>query len=120
MTRRIFIACTGAGAGAQQDVWLTPGCSAYFAGAAFPYGHDQLEDFLGFAPEQSCCTDTAIHMAIAAYYRAWLPGVDDAIGVGLSAAVASSKPRRGKNRIHAAIMTAGGDTATERVCIERP
>lgn len=107
MTRRIFIACTGAGAGAQQEIWRTPGCSAYFAGAAFPYGQDQLDEFLGFAPEQYCSRDTAIHMAIASYYRAWVPGAD-AVGVGLSAAVASVAARRGKDRIHVAVMTSGG------------
>jgi len=105
--RRIYIAATGAGAGAQADIWRVPGCSAYFAGACFPYGHDQLEDFLGFAPERACCEDTSIEMAMMAYYRAWQPGTD-AVGVGLSGAVASAKPRKGENRIHVALMTAEG------------
>lgn len=105
--RRIYIACTGAGAGAQAEIWKTPGCSAYFAGACFPYGRDQLQDFIGFEPAQSCSRETAIHMAVASYYRAWVPGAD-AIGVGLSAAVASAKPRRGENRVHVAVMTSSG------------
>lgn len=114
---RIFIACTGAGAGAQEDLWRVPGCSDYFAGAVFPYGHDQLTDFLGFTPDQSCCEETAIHMAIAAYYRAWVPG-SEAVGVGLTAAVASSKPRRGANRIHGAVMTSGGVWTRELFCAD--
>lgn len=107
MKRRAFIIATGAGAGAQQRLWSTPGCSEFFAGAAFPYAQDQTDEILGFAPERYCSPETAIDLAMAAYYRAWLPG-SDAIGVGLSASVASLMPHRGEHRIHAAVMTGAG------------
>jgi nicotinic acid mononucleotide adenylyltransferase/nicotinamide mononucleotide (NMN) deamidase PncC len=108
MTRRIFLACTGAGAGAQQELWKVPGCSAYFAGAAFPYGEDQTTDFLGFRPERFCSRETAIDLAMAAYQRAWDGHGCEAIGVGLTATVASTREHRGGHRVHAAVMTAGG------------
>jgi hypothetical protein len=108
MTRRIFLACTGAGAGAQQELWKVPGCSAYFAGAAFPYGEDQTGDFLGFRPERFCSRETAIDLAIAAYHRAWDGPGCDAVGVGLTATVASTREHRGGHRVHGAVMTSGG------------
>ncbi len=107
MKPKLFIAATGAGAGAQERVWSTPGCSQYFTGACFPYGHEQLADFLGHRLQQSCSEDTALEMATMAYYHATDRGCP-AVGVGLSAAVASAEPRRGENRIHAAVMTDDG------------
>lgn len=108
MTARIFIVCSGAGAGIQSEIWRTPGCSEYFAGAAFPYGADQLDDFLGFTPERACCADTALEMAMAAYARAWLPGREGAIGVALTAVVASAREHRGDHRLHGAVVTDQG------------
>jgi nicotinic acid mononucleotide adenylyltransferase len=107
MKRRIFVVSTGAGAGAQQRLWRTPGCSATFAGAAFPYAPDQTNELLGFEPEQYCCEASAVDLATAAYYRAWIPG-SEAVGIGLTASVASVRPHRGEHRIHAAVMTADG------------
>lgn len=108
MTGRIFLACTGAGAGAQQELWKVPGCSSYFAGAAFPYGEDQTADFLGFRPERFCSRATALDLAMASYYRAWTGPGCDAVGVGLTATVASTREHRGGHRVHAAVMTAQG------------
>ncbi len=100
MTDRIYIAATGAGAGAQNMIWQTPGCSKYFTGATFPYGHEQLTDFLGYAPEKSVCEDVAIEMAMMAYYNAYQYGIsnggeDDCIGFGCTAAVATNRERKG-------------------------
>ncbi len=110
MKRRIYIVTTGAGAGAQERLWRTPGCSASFAGAAFPYAQDQIDDLLGFEPEQYCSEATAVDLATAAYYRAWVPGAE-AVGIGLTGSVASVKPHRGNHRIHAAVMTGDGALA---------
>ncbi len=107
MKRRIFVIATGAGAGAQERIWRTPGCSSVFAGAAFPYAPDQTNEILGFEPEHYCCKETAVELAMAAYYRAWVPGAE-AVGIGLTASVASVKPHRGNHRIYAAVMTGGG------------
>jgi len=114
MTARIYLACTGAGAGAQTEIWKTPGCSAYLAGAVFPYAHDQLQEFLGFAPEHACSADSALELAMAAYQRAWRPG-SEAIGVGLTAVVASTREHRADHRIHGAVMTGEGIWASQLV-----
>lgn len=98
---RIYIACTGAGAGAQQEIWKTPGCSSYFAGACFPYGSDQLEEFIGYAPEKSVTPDVAVEMAMMAYYKAYRYG-EECVGIGLTAAVATNRSRRGDSVIFGA------------------
>ncbi|HYP98503.1 MAG TPA: hypothetical protein VER96_07510 [Polyangiaceae bacterium] len=108
MNTRAFIACTGAGAGAQASLWQTPGCSAYLAGAAFPYAPDQLAAFLGFTPKRACSPETALELAMAAYLRAWSDPADDAIGIGLTAVVATAAVHRGDHRIHAAAVTSSG------------
>lgn len=106
---RLFIASTGAGAGAQNRVWSVPGCSKYFAGAIFPYGQDQMDDFLGFTPDGYCSESTALDMAMASYLRAWDKRGCDAVGIGLTASVAGLERHRGDHRIHAAMVN--GTTA---------
>jgi hypothetical protein len=105
---RVFFVCTGAGAGIQQHVWSTPGCSGYFAGAAFPYSKGETDDFLGFAPQSYCSTETAIQLAMAAYMRAWSWPDKRAIGVAITASVASLTEHRGEHRIHAAAVSEDG------------
>lgn len=104
---RIFIASSGAGAGAQNRIWSVPGCSKYFAGAVFPYGTDQMDDFLGFTPDGFCSEDTALDMAMEAYKRAWVRGGPECVGIGLTASVASVERHRGDHRVHAAMVSNG-------------
>jgi cytidylyltransferase-like protein len=106
--RRIFITATGAGAGAQKVIWSTPGCSSYFAGAAFPYGADQTNELLGFKPDKYVSEDTALDLAMASYMRAWNGPGCDAIGIGLSASVASLERHRGEHEIFAAVVGSFG------------
>lgn len=100
---RVFVICTGAGAGAQQEIWRVPGCSSYFEGAAFPYGQEQQDELFGFTPTNYVNEDAAIRFAMAAYQRAWRPG-GKAVGVGLTAVAAGLKAHRGDHRIHLALM----------------
>ncbi len=95
MNKRIYIAATGAGSGAQSLIWMVPGCSSYFAGATFPYGEDKLEEFLGYRPEKFVHPDVAIDMAMRAYQEAWRSEDDEAVGIGCSAAVATNRLRKG-------------------------
>jgi hypothetical protein len=108
MRPRVFFVCTGAGAGIQHRVWSTPGCSEYFAGAAFPYSKQETDDFLGFAPQSYCSTEAAIQLAMAAYMRAWNWPDKRAIGVAITASVASLTEHRGDHRIHVAAVSEAG------------
>lgn len=110
---RVFVAATGAGAGIQRAIWEVPGVSRFFVGAAFPYDALETERFLGFRPERFCDETAAIELATAAFVRAAAAGEGTAVGVGLTAAVASTTSRRGGHRAHAAwIGDAGAAVAT--------
>lgn len=102
---------TGAGAGLQYMLWETPGSSRTILEAAFPYHPQALEDILGRQPERSCCRDTAILMAGAAYARAMeiaqRTGIEKPLlGLGLTGAVSTDRERRGDDRVFAAVKTA--------------
>lgn len=99
---RIYVACTGAGAGFQNHLWSLPGASSYLIGAAFPYAPEDTDEFLGFKPERYCSAETALDMAMGAYYRAYTPDGAPPIGIGLTASVASQKAHRGDHRVFAA------------------
>lgn len=109
---RVYLACTGAGAGLQQTLWNVPGCSSFFVGAEFPYDQTATERFLGFQPEKFCSVETAIDLALESYARACIEDgrVTEAepIGLGLTASVASLRAHRGDHRICAAVATRRG------------
>lgn len=107
---RAYVVCTGAGAGLQQMLWDLPGASRFLAGAAFPYAREDVTACLGFGLERACDADAAIELAMAAYARAWTPHIDHAVGVGLTAVVATDRVHRGAHRVFVAAMSRRGCT----------
>ena len=116
---KVFVAATGAGAGIQASLWSVPGSSAFLAGAAFPYAAHETERLLGFRPARFCDEDAAVELAIAAYLRAREATLAEtaaasasarAIGVGLTASVASVAPHRGDHRVFVAALSERGAT----------
>jgi hypothetical protein len=114
---KAFVAATGAGAGIQALLWGVPGSSRFLAGAVFPYAAHETERFLGFRPARFCDEATAVDLAIAAYLRAREAALAEepagsgrprAVGLGLTASVASREPHRGDHRIFAATLGQGG------------
>jgi len=113
---KVFAAATGAGAGVQAALWSVPGSSAFVAGAAFPYAPHEIERFLGFTPARFCDTDAALELAVAAYVRARETCLAEeaagtgagALGLGLTASVASLVAHRGDHRVFAATLSARG------------
>lgn len=105
---RIALVCTGAGAGLQSHLWNIPGISSVLVEASFPYAPESTAEYLGFKPEGFCSEETAIKLALAAYYRAYKPGGEPAIGVGLTASVASTRAHRGDHRAFAACFSDKG------------
>lgn len=104
---RVFIAATGAGAGIQKTLWEVPGVSKFLVGAAFPYAAEESSRLIGFTPTSFCSPDMALDLAMAAFMRAARVGAR-AVGVGLTAAVASREARRGESRAYAAYFGDGG------------
>jgi nicotinamide mononucleotide (NMN) deamidase PncC len=104
---RVFVACSGGGAGLPKLICDVPGISSFFEGAAVPYSAAQFEAFLGFVPEKFCSPEAAVDLAMQAYLHAWAPG-RPAVGVGLTAVVATLQPHRGPHRVYVAALSDGG------------
>jgi nicotinic acid mononucleotide adenylyltransferase len=104
---RLHVIAAGAGAAIQAKLWERPGASAFLAGASFPYAPDEMAALLGYAPERFVAAETAMDLAIAAYVSAVDPERADVepVGLGVTAAVATSRPRRGEPRVHVACVT---------------
>lgn len=101
----IHVIATGGGAGLQQQLWEVPGSSAYLSGASFPYDQDEQAELLGFMPEHFCSEEAAIDLASAAYMKAFKFGGKKAVGLGITASVASEKIHRGEHRVYVCVMT---------------
>lgn len=99
---RIYLACTGAGAGLQNLLWEVPGISSVFVGASFPYEREAAQDFLHFDPGTYCSPTMAVALAMESFYRAIKEGGTGPVGIGLTASVASTQPHRGDHRIFGA------------------
>lgn len=113
---RIFVAAAGAGAGIQQILWDPNfgGSSKIFAGAAFPYSKEASVDFLGYEPKNFVCLDEAVDLAISAYIKADNGDpTKQFIGLGLTAAVATTVQHRGEHRVHAVVITKDRVLASE-------
>lgn len=112
----IFVVATGAGAGLQQMLWLVPGISRVLVGAAFPYAQAETDELLGFRPASYCSRGTAIELAMAAFMRAKAGGgARPAVGLAITASVASNVAHRSDHRIHAAAVSDTGCLAWDRV-----
>jgi cytidylyltransferase-like protein len=108
--RKAALAITGGGSGAVGELLRIPGGSRLLIEAQVPYDEQALAAFLGFAPAQACCVDTAIAMAQTARARAAALAVSgsDLVGLGATAALVSDRPRRGEHRFHIAFANASG------------
>jgi hypothetical protein len=102
--RKAALAITGGGTGAIGELLRVPGGSRLLIEAQVPYDALALAAFLGFAPEQSCSSDTAIAMARSVWARAarLVPAGTDLVGLGATAALVSDRPRKGEHRFHIA------------------
>jgi Cytidylyltransferase-like len=106
---RVYVACTGAGAGLSELLWSVPGASSFLVGTSFPYATSAVDEFVGFGVEHYASAATAVDLASAAFLHAGAGS--DAVGVGLTASVASLRPHRGEHRVYAASVTRQGSRA---------
>ncbi len=107
---RGVMAITGGGSGAIPRLLTTPGGSATVLEAAVPYSQAALTGWLGRAPEGSCSRATARAMAMRSFERAGeLDPLGDPrkrFGLGCTASLASTRPKRGEHRAHVVVQTA--------------
>lgn len=108
--RQAAIAITGGGSGAIGRLLAVPGGSRSVLEAVVPYSAPALIDFLHGPPDQFCSARTARAMAMAAWSRARTLATDTdpylLIGVGMTASLVSTAPKRGNHRIHVGVQTA--------------
>jgi glycerol-3-phosphate cytidylyltransferase-like family protein len=108
---KLVLAITGGGSGALAALLETPGASRTVLEAIVPYSETALKQWLGTYPEQACSAPTARALAMAAWIRArQLDGDTEAarplMGVGATASLATTRPKRGAHRVHVATQTA--------------
>jgi hypothetical protein len=111
--KRLVVSTTGGGSGAIAALLEVPGASATVLEAIVPYAAAALEQWLSGAPDHYCSERTARAMAMAAFQRARVlvaaGGSPDATaqrGIGATASLATTRPKRGPHRIHAAWQSA--------------
>lgn len=106
---QMAIAVTGGGSSLLNWLFNHPGASRSLLEAHIPYCESALEDYLAFPGPHRVEAQTARRMADAAYARARALNSVDApyLGVGLTAALATARSRRGADRVHLALRTEG-------------
>ncbi len=104
---RISLALTGGGMGAVPRLLAVPGASRAILDVVVPYAERSLAEYLGIVPERYCSEETALAMAAVARRRA--ERADEAgpgtfpVGVGVTAALVSDRPKRGPHRAFVAV-----------------
>ncbi len=105
----ILLSITGGGSRAIASLLEVPGASSSIVGAIVPYAPTALESWLGGAVDQHCSERTSRAMAMTAFGRArQFCDADPRTlrGIGATASLASTRPKRGPHRIHVAWQSA--------------
>lgn len=123
--RRLVLYATGGGSAAISHLVSTAGASRVVLDAAVPYAQAAVDDLLGGPQEFYCSRRTARRLAMAAWQRACqldeasgtepLSAAKRAVGVAITAGLATTRPKRGDHRAIVAIQTLDGTRVTELV-----
>jgi len=108
--RGLVLALTGGGSQAISQLLSLPGASRSVLEAIVPYAPRALGEWLGTAPAQACDERTARSMAMVAWRRAQRlceDSVQETLGVGCTASLASDRSKRGTHRAHVGLQSAG-------------
>lgn len=94
-----------------------PGASKTLLAGYVPYSSKALHEFINGTPEQTCCTQTARYMAMAAFNRARQLSLDTEhlFGLGCTASLKTSTAKRGAYRIHTAVQTSTKTNVTSLI-----
>ena len=108
---KFVLAITGGGVSALAELLSVPGASNTVLSAFVPYHADELSQFIGGIPDQSCSSKTARALAMAAFQRARsLETEEPVFGLGCTAALATTRERRGDDRCYIAIQSSGSSS----------
>jgi nicotinamide mononucleotide (NMN) deamidase PncC len=107
--KRCVVALTGGGSRAIADLLAVPGASATMLEAVVPYAPQALALWLRGKVDHACSEPTARAMAMAAFERCRkLSDADPTSlrGIGATASLATTRPKRGPHRVHVAWQSA--------------
>lgn len=98
---------TGGGSLILSDLLGVPGASGTILEATVPYAESAMRQLLGRHPDQACSAATARALATHAYQRGLELGAAEgvAFGLGVTASLATDRPKRGAHRAHVALQT---------------
>lgn len=107
---RVALVVAGGGSGAAHALLSHPGASRFVLEVQVPYSPEAMFDYLGEKLESFCSAEAAATMAGRAFERALvfsLNGRSDApiAGVACTAALQTTRERRGRDRAFACIKT---------------
>ncbi len=109
-TPTLFVlALSGGGSDTLAQLLGVPGASRTILEAIIPYSQKALCRWLGGTPDQFCSPRTARAMAMSGFLRACQyedPERAPLAGIGVTASLATDRPKRGPHRIHLALQTA--------------
>jgi nicotinamide mononucleotide (NMN) deamidase PncC len=103
--KQFLLSITGGGSRAIASLLEVPGASASVIGAIVPYAAAALKSWLGGSVDHFCSERTARAMAMKAFQLArQFSGADDHAlrGIGATASLVTTAPKRGSHRIHVA------------------
>jgi nicotinamide mononucleotide (NMN) deamidase PncC len=111
------LALTGGGSLAIPILLTVPGASATVLEVSVPYSATALAEWLGGKFDQACSEPMARAMAMASFARA--RGLSNAgprtlRGVGATASLATTRPKRGPHRVHVAWQSAEATVSYSR------
>ena len=106
--RRLCVAAAAGGAGAISALAAVPGASRTLIDARVPYSLNALAGFLDRRPDKACSAETAMDLALKALRDAISLVPENStvlLGVGVSACLATDRPRRGAERCFVSVAT---------------
>lgn len=122
---RLVLLATGGGSAAISSLVSTPGASRVVLDAAVPYARPAIDDFLGGPQESYSSRRTARRLAMAAWQRASrldeatgtesVAAAQRAVGVAITAGLATTRPKRGDHRAIVAVQTLEATRVAELV-----
>lgn len=121
--RKLVLYATGGGSAAISHLVSTPGASRVVLDAAVPYARAAVDELLGGPQESYSSQRTARRLAMAAWQ--WARRLDEAagsepltaatraVGVAITAGLATTRPKQGDHRAIVAVQTLGATRVTE-------
>ncbi|MFL2876931.1 MAG: hypothetical protein ACJZ86_03680 [Pontiellaceae bacterium] len=103
------LAISGGGSSAVASLLKVPGASRFVVEASVPYHADALRAYVDAKPVSLCSSQVAGKMARVAYDRAlhWSGQEIRCVGIACTAALQSSRERRGSDRAHLSVVLQG-------------